>query len=68
MGIYIGSDNDLLMRTHVQLTLGLVGVVEVLVADAPNFEKAKGAKFRRQPPFLFVSEQSRMSTLSVQTV
>jgi len=34
----------------------------------PNFEGAKGAKFRRKPPFLFVSEQSRMSTLSVQKV
>jgi len=30
----------------------------------PNFEGAKGAKFRRKPPFLFVSEQSRMSTLA----
>jgi len=29
----------------------MVGVVGVLVADAPNFECAKGAKFRRKPPF-----------------
>jgi len=34
-----------------KLTLGVVGVVWVLVADAPNFEGAKGAKFRRKPPF-----------------
>ena len=40
----------------------------VLVADALNFKRAKGAKFHRKPPFLFVSEQSWMSTLSVQKV
>jgi len=32
-------------------TLGVVGVMGVLVADAPNFEWAKRAKFRRNPPF-----------------
>ena len=48
------------------VTLGVIGVVGVLVADAPNFEGAKGAKFRRKPSF--VSEQSWMSTLSVQKV
>jgi len=53
-------------------TLGVVGVVGVLVADAPNFEGAKGAKCHWKatelPPPLFVSEQSRMSTLFVQKV
>jgi len=35
-------------------TLGVVGVVGVLVADTSNSEKDKGAKFRRKPPFMFV--------------
>jgi len=48
------------------LTLGVVGVVGVLVADATNFEGPKVPNFIEKPPFLFASEQSRMSTLSVQ--
>jgi len=47
-------------------TLGVVGVVGVLVADATNFEGPKVPNFIEKPPFLFASELSRMSTLSVQ--
>jgi len=47
-------------------TLGVVGVVGVLVADATNFEGTKVPNFIEKAPFLFASEQSRMSTLSVQ--
>jgi len=47
-------------------TLGVVGVVGVLVADATNFEGPKVPNFIEKPPFLFASEQNRMSTLSVQ--
>ena len=36
---------------HMRITLSVVRVVGVLVADAPNFEGAKGAKFRPIPPF-----------------
>jgi len=44
----------------------MFGVVGVLVADATNFEGSKVPNFIEKPPFLFASEQSRMSTLSVQ--
>jgi len=44
----------------------MVGVVGVLVADATNFEGPTVPNFIEKPPFLFASEQSRMSTLSVQ--
>jgi len=44
----------------------MVGVVGVLVADATNFEGSKVPNFIEKPPFLFTSEQSRMSTLSIQ--
>jgi len=40
----------------------------VLVADATNFERPNVPNFIEKPPFFFVSEQSRMSTLSVQKV
>jgi len=46
----------------------VVGVVGVLVADATNFEGPKVPNFIEKPPFLFVSEQSRMSTLPEQKV
>jgi len=39
------------VSTQLGFTLSVVGVVRVLVANAPNFEGAKGAKFRRKPPF-----------------
>ena len=48
------------------ITLGVVGVVGVLVADATNFEGPKVPNFIEKSPFLFASEQSRMSTLSIQ--
>jgi len=42
--------------------------VGVFVADATNFEGPNVPNFIEKPPFFFVSEQSRMSTLSVQKV
>jgi len=50
------------------VTLGVVGVVGVLVADATIFEGLNVTNFMEKPPYFFVSEQSRMSTLSVQKV
>jgi len=39
------------------VTLGVVAVVGVLVADATNFEGPKVPNFIEKPPFLFASEQ-----------
>ena len=47
-------------------TLGVVGVVGVLVTNSGHFEDAKVPNFDEKPPVFFLSEQSRMSTLSVQ--
>jgi len=47
-----------LLTYSLNFTLGVVGVVGVLVADAPNFEGAKGAKFRQQPPFCLFRTKS----------
>jgi len=49
-----------------QWTLGVVRVVGLFVADATNFEGPKAPNFIEKPPFLFVSEQSRMSSVSMQ--
>ena len=56
----------ILCNLHRWDTLGVVGVVGVLVADDTNFEGPKVPNFMEKPPFSFASEQSRMSTLSVQ--
>jgi len=66
------ASTKLLMQTHKILvlfwTLGVVGVVGVIVADATNFEGPNVPNFIEKPTFFLVSEQSRMSTLSVQKV
>jgi len=46
-------------------TFSVVGVVGVLVANSGSLRMGQSAKFK-EPPVLFLSEQSRMSTLSVQ--
>jgi len=62
------SDLGHISRSLDCFTLGVVGVVGVIVADDTNFEGPNVPNFIEKPPFFFVSEQSRLSTLSVQKV
>jgi len=47
---------------------GVIGVVRVLDADAHNTSRGPKVQISTVTPFFFLSEQSRMSTLSVQKI
>ena len=46
----------------------MVGVTGVLVVNSGSLRRGQSSKFWRKTPVLFLSEQSRMSTLSIQKV
>jgi len=68
IGQLIAYNSHLIAIITVLNTLCVVGVVWVLDTDATIFEGPKVPNFIEKPPFLFASEQSRMSTLSVQKI